>query len=191
MATCREIIKRAMRRLSVLPSGREPKAAEAEDGLDALQDLYTQLVGAGALGVLTAVEVGADYTAGEWQRITNTSGGAITITLPESIEDDSTETGTRAPYDRAVVQVTGAFPETHIYDAALDAWVQIEALTLDSEAPLSTQLAGGLSAMLAVNIADEYGVQPPTGVALAARSFMATITGRHAEQRPALEATYF
>jgi hypothetical protein len=191
MATCRDIIKRAMRRLQLVASGREPKAAEAADGLIALQELYTSLISTGALGALNPLEISADYEALEWQRITNTSGAPVTITLPESIEDSYAEGGFRSPRDRAVVMIAGASPATWIYDAGLGAWVQIEALTLDSEAPLSTYLAGGLSAMLAVNIADEYGVEIPPSTALAARSFMATVTGRHLEQRQPLETTYF
>lgn len=191
MATCREIIKRAMRRLQLVASGREPKAAEATDGLTALQDLYTTLIAAGSLGSLSPLEISADYTALEWQRITNTSGSPVTITLPESIEDGDAEGGYRAPRDRAVVLIAGASPATWIYDAGLGAWVQIEALTLNSEAPLSTYMAGGLSAQLAVYIADEYGQQAPVATALAARSFMTAITGRHLEHRQPLEITYF
>lgn len=191
MATCREVIKRAMRRLNLLAAGREPKASEATDGLTALQGLYQTLVSSGSLGELTAIAIQADYDALEWQRITSTDGVAHTITLPVTITDASTDLGYRMPYDKAVVLVAGATPATYIYEAVLGDWVLVEGLTLDSVAPLSTQLAEGLAARLALSIADEYGRDLPPAVARASITFMATLTGRHAEQRQPLAATYF
>jgi hypothetical protein len=51
-ATCLDIITYAMRQARVLGPGKEPKAAEAEEGMVALQSFYDELVQGGMFGRL-------------------------------------------------------------------------------------------------------------------------------------------
>lgn len=151
MATCEDIITRALRRLKVLDESEAPSAEHAVTGMEALQDLFDNAVMAVAL---TDVVVTANYTAGENERI-RLSGGAWTITYPTTISDD----GDRDPYDLRVVVVAGATPVHKIYDAQLASWVTVSGLTLADDCPLSTRNAKAISGLLAGQLAEEYGRQ--------------------------------
>jgi hypothetical protein len=178
MATCRDVIKRALRMLGVLARGDEPASDEATDALEALKGLYLT---PGLLGRLTPVVITADYTAGENERIFN-ADGAVTVTLPTTITDaDSSEA--RTPKNRALVVVTGTNPGSFVYDAELGSWVQIDALTLASTAPFSTDLTEPLSARLAVSLSSDYGLTPPPAVAALSGAFTAAVALASGEAR--------
>lgn len=194
MATCQALIKRSLRMLGELNSGRDPPPNEAADALEALQGLYKHLVASGTLGGLRDVLASGNVTAGENQRIVNTSGGAITITLPTTVNDyNNYEGGSCSPYDygfhgsngaravrdRAVVVEAGASPTTWIYDADLASWVNIDALTLAGQAPFTQKLETGMAALLAAHIVAEYrdSSLPPT-VAVGAAQCMSALTQR-------------
>lgn len=196
MCTCQVLFKRSLRMLGELASGREPAANEAADGLQALQGLYKHLVATGALGRLRDVLTAANYTAGENERVINTSGGAITITLPTTVNDYNSygapgagttydygfvglPSGVRAPRDRAVVVKAGATPTTWIYDADLASWVDVDGLALTSEAPFTQKLETGMAALLAAHIAGEYrDTGLPQSVAIGAAQCMTALTQR-------------
>lgn len=157
--TCRNLIARAMRKLTVLGAGESPGASEATDALEVLQGLYDGWLTAGLFGAMTDVIKSADYTAKEFERVRKDA--ACTITIPTTIEDEYTGLD-RPPRDLAVIQVL--YPatdarETHLYDATLGEWVRIEALTLDSVPPLYNRNRDGLASCLAEALADEYQTQ--------------------------------
>jgi hypothetical protein len=179
MATVLDIIKRALRQLKVLPAGQDPTGNEAADALVALQGLYDHLTATDTFGPLTNVLTSGVYVAGENERVT----GASSVTLPTTIVDATTGE-TRSPKDRAVVVVAGATPVTHLYDADLASWVSIRALTLTSEAPLSSRYSEGLAAMLALFVADEYAAQPSQITADAARRGKRAMTRKDAFEAP-------
>ncbi len=210
MATCQALIKRSLRLLGELNSGREPPANEAADGLEALKALYKHLVATGTLGRLRDVLASASLTAGENQRIVNTSGSPITITLPTQVQDCDTfnprgvcgpwdygfvnqaVTGMRPPRDRSVVVEAGAIPITYIYDADLASWVQIDNLVLTDEAPFTQKLATGMAALLAVHIAPEYGDNPPSPIVLTgANACMAALSSRADSPADVSASEYF
>lgn len=207
MATCQVLIKRALRMLGELRSGREPPANEAADALQSLQGLYKHLVATGTLGALRDVLVSANCTAGENQRIVNTSGSPITITLPTTVQDHSNYAsdtciwdygfigatdGTRPPRDRAVVVEAGTSPKTYLYDADLAAWVLIDSLTLTSVAPFTQKLETGMAALLALHMAPEYGDAPPSPLVISgAGQCMSALTQRRDSQLTTTSSEYF
>lgn len=210
MATCQALIKRALRMLGQLNSGREPPANEAADCLEALKGLYKHLVATGTFGRLHDVLASASLTAGENQRIVNTSGGAITITLPTQVYDCDTfdarggcgpwdygfinqvVTGMRPPRDHSVVVEAGTVPITNIYDADLAAWVVIDNLALTDEAPFTQKLETGMAALLAVHIAPEYGDAAPSPIVLTgAGACMSALSNRADSPADVSASEYF
>jgi len=130
-----------------------------ERGLQVFQDLLLELIAGGAFGRFNDVIVDEDYTAEEQDRILVTDTSAITITLPETVDDDLV--GDRPPLDGSIIAVTDVATldrATFIYDAAYAAWTLIEDLTLSSFAPLSIRYRSGLEAKLAVRLSEENGM---------------------------------
>jgi len=158
--TCLSDIRRALRRIGYLKLDDEPTVAEATNGLEALQSLYYDLIDSGA--DLADVRISAAYEAGENERIFNTTGGNLTVTPPTYITDtsltpDSDGNQRRPPKEFAVLSIAGATRQTYVYDPYIGDWVEIEALALSDTSPWSTQLGDGLTAMLAVRMAEELG----------------------------------
>lgn len=170
--TVEQLISRALRMNGVKMTGEALTADEGQDGLLSAQLLYYDIIDKGA--DLTDVRISTDYTAGENERVFNTIGTNIPIDLPEYIQDtsltpDADGNQYRPPADFSIVSLAGSPRQTHVYDATLGAWVKIEDMALTTTAPWSTQLGQGLSAMLAVVMANEYGLEAkPTTLALAA-----------------------
>lgn len=164
MATVRQLITRTLRMLGVVGEGNPaPSAYDAQRALETLRHLYTQLIANGAFYPLTDVVTDEAYEAGENERVINAAGVAIDITLPLTIETTDPLTGAttdRAPYDRSAVLVTGVVAATYLYDADVADWLSIEDLTLESAAPLSVRYGTGLAALLAMELAPEFGVEP-------------------------------
>lgn len=180
MATCISVITRALRFLGVLGEGEAPSANGAADALESLQGLYYDLIDKGA--DLTDVRITANYTAEENERVFNV-GGPFVVTLPDYITDtsltpDDDGLQRRPPREFAVISIAGDPRETHVYDPTLGDWVAIEDLETTDEAPWASQLNQGLSAMLAVILAPEYGVEPRPVVAALAEDARNRVTGR-------------
>ena len=179
MATCRHVINGALRKLGRLGGGREPRTADTTDALAALQGLYLSWIASGAFGRLADVIPLTDMTAGENQRILR-DPSTITVTLPDTVpmwtdpqpynlergiyptNYEQTDGSNRPPRDGAVVQIkdtVGGQVASYLYDGTLREWVQIEALQLDNEAPRSITDPEGLSALLAMELADTFGAE--------------------------------
>lgn len=183
MATCRQIITSALRKVFVVTEGQPaPEAYDAANALVSLQAWYDEAMVGGTFGRLTDVLTEAAYTAKEFQRITNTSGGSVTVTLPETVTDDISGEE-RAPLDLAPVVVIdpGATPLNYVYDGIVGDWVSLVALTLDSQAPLSTRGSDGLACVLATRLT-EHG-EPKASTIAGASRFLATIGQRNGSQR--------
>lgn len=167
MATCRQLITRSLRQLSVVSTGRPvATAAEAVDALESLKALYASLITEGLFGKITDVLTDEDYTADENERVINNSETAITVSLPfEVTETINGADVTRAPEDRAFVLVAGTDPQAWLYDADLGDWTDTNLLTLDDYAPLSGRFLAHLSALLALDVAGEYGAEPTPSLA--------------------------
>lgn len=187
MATCRDIIALAMRMARILPAGREPKAAEAADGLILLQGMYDAWVSGAMFGSMTDTIAIANATAVPGQRIR--IDGAFTVTLPTVIEDGGAQL---PPYDLSLVQIIRtASIETHLYEAMRGAWVRLDALTLDTVAPLSTRGADGLAALLAKRFAEMFGTELGPAFVRRAMQFNGSIIANIASDTPRLATEYY
>lgn len=177
MATCRDIVNGALRKIGKLAGGREPRVQDSTDALDALRSLYGYLVNSGAFGRANdVVPTGAAYVAGENERIFRNNDVTTSITLPEMVRRDScprsypdeiavypTDTvnrDMRPPRDCAFVAVQDAFTGQtveYLYDSQIKKWTPIRNLALDDQAPMSERDGDGLKCLLATRISDEFG----------------------------------
>lgn len=157
MSTANDIVRRGLRLLGVLRAGQEPKGADAQDGLERLQSLILNLPGLLHNGRWCEVAVTTAYTARESDRCTVTAPGVVT--LPTTITNCGP---TRPPLDLARVQIIGTSATNAglwLYSATNGAWGQANALTLSSTMPFGAEDDEGLAAILAVNMAGEYGAE--------------------------------
>jgi hypothetical protein len=154
MSTVRSLVNRAHRYLKTYGSGETPTDDDADIALEELLLYLKQNVAKGVFGPLTEVVIEDDYEAGENERIVNTSGVAVTVTLPDTITDAYTG-DERAPYDRSVVVVAGE--STNLYDAEFGDWVTVETLTLNSDEPFASY---NLAWPLALQMAETFNLQP-------------------------------
>jgi hypothetical protein len=186
--TNQELITRALRSLRVLAAGEDPAAAESTDCMSVLQGFYVNLVTSGMFGPLTSVLVAEDYEAGENELISYDGATTVEITLPTTVEDAITGDD-RAPKDRAVVVVAGDEGQTWLYDRPYGAWVRLDALTLEGDAPLSSRYEQALIAMFAVQVAPEFGAEPSAILVDTARRGRANIRRRD-PFTPNIDATF-
>lgn len=189
----------ALRKLGKLGSGREARSTDANDALNSLKGLYRSLLNAGTFGRLRDVVPTSDYTAGENERVFRSSDSpeAMEVTLPELVRDtlgspaeygsrwippDSVSTSDlRPPRDCSVIVVSDSFSgetQEYIYDGSLRRWFMIGDLGLDDPAPLSNRHEDGLRAMLALQIADEYGGDVTGATQRLASQFHSSLTHR-------------
>lgn len=129
------------------------EAPEAVESLRALRVLESLLLSAIPLGQakLTDVFKSADYTAGENERVYDTSDTPIIITLPDLVTDATTGLQ-RAPRNGAIVQGADV-GQTWVYVASLGSWSELTNLELAANNPLGPLFEEGLTAMLAVRLA--------------------------------------
>lgn len=197
MATCRWIVNAALRKIGRLGAGREARTADAADALAALQGLYGAWVASGAFGRLADVIPLTNCTAGENQRIMR-DPAVVTVDLPDTVPAyaqplpydrerdtydhvyEAVDGANRPPRDGAVVQLVdtvGGGVQTYVYDGTLRNWTVLESLQLDMVAPRSVSDPEGLSAALALELADTFGAEVgPTTLAQARRYMTGLIT---------------
>lgn len=175
---CRGIVNGALRKCGVLAAGREARSADLNDTLEALKGLYRQLINNGTFGRLSDVVPITNYVAGENQRIFRNTASVESITLPDLV---SVDCGDLPPLDLSVIVIVDAFgtlSNTYVYDVPTRAWVGIDGLTVDDEAPLSSRDPLGLQSLLATQIIDEYGNQLGAAALRQAASFQSSLTSR-------------
>lgn len=203
MATVRETVNGALRKLGRLGAAREARPADSADALATLQGLYRQWITSGAFGRLADVmPTGAEYTARENERVFRNQSATLTVNLPETVATyanprsypdevlsyDGVLGDNRPPRDCAVVVVSDAFTGItveYIYDGSQRLWQSIYDLTLDSPAPLSVRDPKGLEACLAMQLGDEFGVEPGIGTQRMAAGFTMALTHRYGTPREA------
>jgi len=150
MPTVRDIIIRAFSKAKITSSGEEPTSDEINDGLEEYRSMIEQFATGGMFGRLRDVYENSDYDAQPGERVTLTNGA--TATLPTDVDDE------RAPYDLSYIELIDRDAETverHLYENG--GWVPIHNLSLSDEAPLASRGRSGLSACLAMILADEFG----------------------------------
>lgn len=190
MATCLEIITYALRQCRILGMGKEPKAAEAEEGMIALQSMYDEWRTGGMFGRLEDVYLEGDDIAEEGKRYFVPTG--LTLTAPTSLYLDSDEQ-TRQPRDLALYEsLTEAGAQTaQIYDRI--EWVSLFDLEDSDVAPLSGRDAYGLAACLATSggFVSAFGAEPGPAVIALARHFRTSIIGKAGSTQDKSSAGYF
>lgn len=164
--TIRDIIADAMERTGLnTDGGRSIGPRDLEQALRVAQQMILNLPG---MRWWNEVEVSANYTVGENERIRVTTASAITITVPTAVASSHsllwccnqvelvcTGYPDRAPKDGARVHVSDVFSSdntTHFYRADIAQWTRADSLTLDSDSPLSAEFDEGLGALLAVRL---------------------------------------
>lgn len=190
MATCREVIDRAYLKAKVRARGDTASAEETADAMISLQAIYDEMIGLSVFGRLTEVIIEAAYEAGENERIYNTTGGALTVTLPQTVVDSFTGE-TRPPKDRAIVVVVEDPAEAYLYEAPLGSWVALTALVEATYAPLSVRSLDGLASVLAVRLMEENGVEPGPVLANSSNVFRSMIARRADSPRETTLAEFF
>jgi len=182
MTTCRDIIALAYRFSRLISLDERPEGAEAVIGLDILQSMYDGWFAAGEFGILNDVYVSSDYTAYEGDRVTRSADEVIT--LPETYIDESpsyyphryhdyyyTNGKERPAFDFSAIEIVGL--SRNIRDNGV--WVNINDLTLDSPAPLTSLGKTGLAACLAVENTDFFGGDISPSTVIKANRFIAAL----------------
>lgn len=146
MVTCRDIITRALQQARIVPLGRTPSAKETEAGLSALLGMYEGWISGSMFGRLKDVYETSDYDANPGERV---FADGFTVTLPLTVEDE-----TETPRDLAAISVYNGGWVHWLWEGA---WINLTALTLDSDAPLAGRDREGLAAALAVYLAEGFG----------------------------------
>lgn len=166
MATCQQIITRAMRLLGLLEDGGSASSTELANGLESLQAMVDSLPALMLGGPWVDVDVtDTSYMAGEDERIRLTDPDVSTdITFPSRIQDydADTEDGYRKPREGARVQIIAelsgqSYRRTYVY-TAYAGWARIDALALADANPFGPNLDDALTGLLAQRIAPEFGV---------------------------------
>jgi hypothetical protein len=189
VATCLEIITYAMRQCKILGLGKEPKAAESQEGMIALQSLYDEWRTGGMFGELEDIYLDGNDIAEEGKRYFIPTG--ITLTAATSIYDDGGLT--RQPRDLALYEtLTEAGTQTaKLYDRT--AWVDLLGLESGDIAPLSGRNAYGLAACLATSggFASAFGAEVPAPVVALARHFRKNIIGKSGSTQDQSAGNYY
>ncbi len=170
MTSCNDIIRRAYHMAKIVSMGEAPSADEASFGMDALKSMYDGWVEGGMFGRLSDVYTTVAYEAKEQERVITPSAA---ITVPTVIEG---VTGERAPRELScIVTIVGGVQTTRIYHKG--AWIVISDLELTDEAPLADRGMFGLSAALALMIAETFTqASVPANVVAAARQYIASLS---------------
>lgn len=158
MTTVLDHASRALRALGVIGKSQVASGADAVDALQHYQDMINDLPGL-RKGPWTEVllEDASTYEASDAERV-NTSGFAATITLPTTYEDETGETVPQRDLSRIQI-IGGSQAGLYVYSASVGAWAQVDALAISDDVPFGPEDDAGLVAMLAVEMAPEYGEQ--------------------------------
>lgn len=182
MATCRDIVSRALRMAGVVDREEDPTAAELRDGMTVLQSLYDSWLIGGMFGRLSDVYETGSYEAEEGQRIYLDSG---TVTLPTLINND------RKPRDLVAIETYDPTNGRRAWVWDRIAWVQINALDDDDPAPLSDRGENGLAACLAVYYAEEFGAELSASTIRQCGQFKSALSFKFGSEREPSTGSWF
>lgn len=189
MATCRYTIKRALQKLAIIAPGNDPEASEAETGLAVLQGLFD---GWGSGGMFGRVVNGLAGIDPDTVVTTALPEVGAPVELPILVRDiDGEEV---PPPDLAYaenVNATTSVRRAYLFDGRMAKWVRVDALTLDSECPLSRRNSEGMAAVLAMTMAEDFGVTPGPLLMRQSGQFLFGMSARYGEKRREGTAAYF
>jgi hypothetical protein len=97
------------------------------------------------------------------------------------------------PRDLSAVVIsdaTGGMTSSWLYDGHIKKWEQIDQLQLDDEAPRSTADREGLAALLALELADSYGIDIGPATVRQANRYSVAMTSRYGMRREATAGVY-
>lgn len=215
MTTLRDVITDALRAIKVLAPGDGPSVDELTAGLDVAQNVLLELHE--ARGPLLDVDVIADYTAGENERVRIADGDTVTVSLPNAIQtfdgrpdsdygfaaasdmppQGSTGTpdgsSTRAPRDGTRVEIVGTTQAIYFFRADINQWIQADQRALDDTLPLSGRYRGHFTALVARQMIDAWPDMAQPSPSLAARIGRANsaLLVRPGVSRDPVRAEYF
>lgn len=191
MATPRAVISRALRLIKAMAPGDEPQIDDLTVGLEALHDLVTMIHE--ARGPMCDIDVTADYTPGENQRVRVQAGDTVSITLPNAVPcfnyvdyndygfippafaPTGGTTGAadgvqfRQPRDGTRIEIVGRTQGLYFYRADLNQWMDAANFGLDDELPFNERLTEAVSALLARSLIDQWPDTAPPSPTLTRR----------------------
>lgn len=180
--TVRDIVTRALHMSRIVARGEDPDADELRDGVTGLQSLYSQWLIGGMFGTLADVYSADSYEAGEGQRIFLDSG---TVTLPDFIDND------RKPRDLVAIETNDPTNGRQAFIWDRTAWVRIDSLTENDDAPLADRGVNGLAACLAMVYADEFGQEIGQAVVRQASAFKTALALRLGSETDPVAGQYY
>lgn len=209
--TCRDLVRRALRKLSRIAAGMEPDGDQLDDAMETLQTIHMELVGLGVFGKLYDVVVSdATYAAMPQQNVFCNRVGGVTVTLPTLVQPSWWGLGwgcwdyefrawycgstPKPPHDGALIRTTDQFSndsETWVYNAATARWVRLDCLKPTDPAPLGLRYDETIASILAARISPEYGMTTPPQVARDASVGLYALTHRMDGIRAPVYTEYF
>lgn len=189
-----DLISRAMRRIGVLASGQTPQGDELEDALQTLRGMLLRMVTEGTFGELADVIAESGTHDANESRILRNNVDTTGIELPDLVQNH--EGDLRPPHHGTVVVISDQFTSqtiTYLYDGDIARWLPLETIGQTSEVPMSHRDPNGFAALLAVELADEYGMEVREPTILAAQRYQLSLAhdwSRAAEVCPRSE-NYF
>lgn len=192
--TARQLIKQAMRSLGVLGAGQEPTSAELDDCMLTLRNVLRKLVTDGTYGQLKEKVITDDYITPGMEHIYKMNDQCIII-LPMLVSNQDgycdyglmlSEDGAYAPgqlpegikvsppRDGSIVRITDSVSNATtdwIYDGQIKSWTGLWNISYDYPVPMGFRDGEGLKALLAIAMADEFGVEPTARLERSAREF--------------------
>lgn len=219
MATCLDIITRALRKLNAVQIGATVSAAEVSNALTVLQSVYMELVGWGAFGRENDVLSQGAWTVLPQQRVRMVDPNQV-ATIPDEIPrlpwwwrdewdryawvswpiwpvDPNCTSGCnccQAPEDLSIVTVvdpTNGTAATYIYDAFVGSWASLSAVSPTTEAPLSRRWAEPLANVLAGRLATDYGQTVSPALELSIQNGLQAMTSRYGDISRPVRSEYF
>lgn len=175
MATCLDIVTYAMRELGVLSIGREPRAAEADEGMVRLQAIIDSMWGAGIGAPLLDQELDANFELIADTRALVYAASAITLTFPERpfngariqvkdmlgtfATDNVTLDGNNRYIELSLTKTlsTNGTDTTWVYEAETANWAKVSPLALADTLPFTDNEFFTLA--LAKRLAPVFGAQ--------------------------------
>jgi hypothetical protein len=219
MSTVRAAIAQALRLLRAASPGDEATAEELGVGLEGAQALVLEIHE--ARGPLLTLDIAANWTPGENQRLRVQAGADVTVTLPNTVAmsgsydpydygfspaacdaaanpalgslNPADYVAWRPPTDGARIEIVGSQQGLYFYREDTNAWVSALALTVDSQLPFNQRLQGAFAALLAERLADVLGASGAVTPAQKARLTHAReqMFTRTGTRRAATRAQYF
>lgn len=169
MATCREVITKAYRKLGAVGRKANLDATDSATGLSNLQSMFEAWISGGMFGRLWDVYSATDVTAKVGQRIRTTA----VVTLPTFTDENGWGSYCCGGWDYGfyhdecnytlnhavivVVNPTTGVQQINMWDSTTGQWVRLDALELGDPCPLSNLGVDDLACCLAKTLADEAG----------------------------------